>query len=199
MAEAVAAKRYAEALLRLAHGEGETQRFEQDIEFIIQTLKSDARLTKIFTHPRIKRAEKLELIDKLWKEHISKTVYNFMRLLIEKRRIYEIGMILKQYQIEVKRLKGIFMADVQTAFPLEASQSEELKSRLESLSGLKLEIKNRVKPEIIGGILVRIGDDVIDWRVSRMLNTLNEQMRRDELIGILDSAPEASRVIDVEK
>ncbi|HOT77807.1 MAG TPA: F0F1 ATP synthase subunit delta, partial [Candidatus Wallbacteria bacterium] len=59
--------------------------------------------------------------------------------------------------------------------------------------------KNRVKPEIIGGILVRIGDDVIDWRVSRMLNTLNEQMRRDELIGILDSAPEASRVIDVEK
>ncbi len=199
MAEAVAARRYAEALLRLAHNEGEQLKFEHDIEFIIQTLKADVRLSKIFTHPRIKRAEKLELIDKLWKPYTSKTVYNFMRLLIEKRRIYELNLILKQYQIEVKKLKGIYIADVQTAFVLENIQCEQLKTCLENLSGLKLEIKNKVKPEIIGGILVRIGDDVIDWRVSRMLNTLNEQMRRDELIGLNDSPPEPARVFDVEK
>lgn len=199
MAEAVAAKRYAEALLRLAHDEGEKKKFEDDIEFIIQTLNADKRLSKIFTHPRIRKAHKLELIDKMWKPHICKTVYNFMRLLIENRRIYELNLILRQYQIEVKRLKGIYLARVQTAFPLDAVQSEELRTRLESLSGLKLEIQNRIKPEIIGGILVRIGDDVIDWRVSRMLHSLNEHMRRDELIGIMDSGPETARVIDVEK
>ena len=199
MAEAVAAKRYAEALLRLAHGENEKEKFEHDIEFIIQTLKADVRLSKIFTHPRIKRVHKLELIDKLWKPYICNTVYNFMRLLIENRRIYELNLILKQYQIEVKQLKGIYLADVHTAFALESEQSEQLRLSLEKLSGLKLEIKNKIKPEIIGGILVRIGDDVIDWRVSRMLNTLNEKLRRDELIGLNDSAPEVARVIDVEK
>lgn len=199
MAEAVAAKRYAEALLRLAHDESEKKKFEEDIEFIIQTLNADKRLTKIFTHPRIRRADKLELIDRLWKQHICKTVYNFMRLLIEKRRIYELELILKQYQIEVKRMKGIFIADVHTAVPLDQALSDQLRTRLEALSGLKLEVRNRVKPEIIGGVLVRIGDDVIDWRVSRMLHALNEHMRRDELIGIMDSGPESSRVIDVEK
>jgi F-type H+-transporting ATPase subunit delta len=199
VAEAVAAKRYAEALLRLAHGENETEKFEHDIEFIIQTLKADVRLPKIFTHPRIRRAHKLELIDKLWKPYICKTVYNFMRLLIENRRIYELSLILKRYQIEVKKLKGIYLADVHTAFALESAQSEQLRLSLEKLSGLKLEIKNKVKPEIIGGILVRIGDDVIDWRVSRMLNTLNEKLRRDELIGLNDSGPEAARIIDVER
>ncbi len=199
MAETVAAKRYAEALLKLAHSGNEKKKFESDIEFIIQTLKADARLSKIFTHPRIKRAHKLELIDKLWKPYVCKTVYNFMRLLIENKRIYELNSILQQYQIEVKKQDGIFLAEVHTAFALESGQSEQLRTTLEKLSGWKLEIKNKVKPEIIGGISVRVGDYVIDWRVSRMLNTLNEKLRRDELIGLTDSPPEPARIIDVEK
>jgi len=199
VAETVAAKRYAEALLKLAHSGNEKKKFESDIEFIIQTLKADARLSKIFTHPRIKRAHKLELIDKLWKPYVCKTVYNFMRLLIENKRIYELNSILQQYQIEVKKQDGIFLAEVHTAFALESGQSEQLRTTLEKLSGWKLEIKNKVKPEIIGGISVRVGDYVIDWRVSRMLNTLNEKLRRDELIGLTDSPPEPARIIDVEK
>lgn len=199
MAEALAARRYAEALIRLAKDEGERLKFEEDISFIIGTLNLDARFTKILTHPRIKKSDKVELINKLWKPHVTKTVFNFMLLLIEKRRIYEINMILKQYDIEMKRLKGIYLANVQTAYPLDEKESGFLKAQLEKISGLKLEIKNKVRPEIIGGALVRIGDDVIDWRVSRMLNSLNESMRRDELIGIMDGAPEESRVINVEK
>jgi len=187
VAEAVVAKRYAEALIKLAKDDVERQRFEDDIAFILSTLKQDIRFSKVLNHPRIKKSDKLELIDKVWKPGICRTVYNFMRLLIEKRRIYELDFILKKYRIQMNIIKGIYVVRVHTAMPLEQAESEALRVKLEKMTGHKLEIKNRVHPEIIGGMMVRIGDDVIDWRYSRMLNDLNDLMRRNTLLGIFES------------
>lgn len=199
MAEAVVAKRYAEALISLAKDDAERQRFEDDIEFILSTLAKDPRFSKVLNHPRIKRGDKLSLIEKVWRPHISKTVFNFMRLLIEKHRIYELDFILRQYKIQMNILKGIYTARVYTAVPLEQAESTALKAQLEKITKLRIEIKNRVHPEMIGGAMVRIGDEVIDWRVSRMLNGINENMRRNELLGIFESDLADGRPDDIEK
>ncbi|MEZ7893125.1 MAG: ATP synthase F1 subunit delta [Candidatus Wallbacteria bacterium] len=184
MAEEVVASRYAEALIMLAHNENEVQRFEDDIEFIIQTIKLEPRLEKVLFHPFINKAQKLDLIEKIWKEHVHKTVFNFMKLLIDKRRINQLNAIYDEYVVQMNKVKGICIAKVETAVALEAVDAEKLKAQLEKVTALKLLIDNKVNPSIIGGLSVRIGDEVIDWRISRTLETLNEKLRENSLIKL---------------
>jgi len=184
VAEATVARRYAAALIKLAHNENEVQRFEDDIEFLIGVIKKDARLPKVLNHPRIKKTDKLELIAKIWKPYIHKTVFNFMRLLIEKRRITELDGIYEQYVIEMNKIKGVYVAQIETAVRLESTESDAIRERLEKLTGLKLVVENKVNPNAIGGVLARIGDQVIDWRVSRILSSWNERLRDNSVIGI---------------
>lgn len=184
MAETAVARRYAEALIQLAHNENEVRRFEDDIEFLIGVIKKDERLAKILNHPRIKKADKLALMDTIWKPYVHATVFNFMKLLIKKRRMCELDAIYEQYVIEMNRIKGVYIAQIETAFQLDQKESDAMKERLEKLTGLKLVIENKINPQAIGGVLARIGDQVIDWRVSRILSTWNEKLRDNALIGI---------------
>jgi len=184
VAKEVVASRYAEALIKLAHDENEVQRFEDDIEFIIGTIKLEPRLAKVLFHPFVNKVQKIELISKVWKTNIHKTVFNFMKLLIDKRRINELNAIYDEYIVQMNQIKGIYIARVETAVALDALDTEKLKARLEKVTSLKLLINNRVNPAIIGGLSVRIGDEIIDWRISRSLETLNEKLRENALINI---------------
>ncbi len=97
-------------------------------------------------------------------------------MLLERRRLSSIPEIFQQYQSLLLKEKGIVIADVTTAVPLDAAAETMIQKQLSALLGKDVEIHAQVDPAIIGGMVARIGDNLIDGSVSNQLRRLHERL-----------------------
>jgi F-type H+-transporting ATPase subunit delta len=97
-------------------------------------------------------------------------------MLLERRRLSSVPEIFEQYQALVLKEKGIVIADVTTAVPLDAAGEAMIGKQLSELVGKDVEVRTQVDPAIIGGMVARIGDNLIDGSVSNQLRRLHERL-----------------------
>ena len=116
---------YGEALFELAVEEGREEEFLSEVSALKELLGENPDFGKLMNHPRVLKEEKLAVLDEVFKGRISGELVGFLRLVISKDRYGEIDSILDYFIDEVKRVKGIGVAFVTTAFHLsEAKKSE---------------------------------------------------------------------------
>ncbi len=175
-------KTYGEALFELAVEEKKVDAFMEEITEIRKVLAQNTDFAKFMNHPKILKEEKLEVLENVFKGRISDELTGFLTLIVTKDRYHEIDAILDYFLTEVKSYKGIGIAHVTTASALSGAQQEEVEQKLlETTSYRQMEMHYAVDESLIGGMVIRIGDRVVDSSIKTKLNELTKQLMKIQL------------------
>lgn len=173
MAELVS-KKYALALFEAGLDLGKVSEFEKELDFVEAVFLQENKLIQILGHPKIKRDEKKGLIDELFKGRLSLEIVNFLYILIDKRRESNILDIVDQYKVLFNEHENILKVVAMTAVPME----ENLISKLATVLGNKLsktvELTNEVDKSILGGVLLKFDNRIIDGTLKGELESLGK-------------------------
>lgn len=169
-----AAKRYAQAVFELAKEQGTLDRWSNDLA-ILDALAGDPETMAYFTSPKQSESEKIALIDKALEDSQQET-RRLGQMLVRRRRLPIIPDLVQAFNEAVLKESGIAVADVTTAVPLDASGEALVKEQLKTMIGQDVELRTHVDPSIIGGLVVRIGDNLIDGSVSDRLRRMHERL-----------------------
>ncbi len=173
---------YGEALFELAVEEGKEDVFLDEIVVIQQAIKENPDFSRPMEHPQILKEQKLEVLENVFKGRISDELMGFLSLIVTKDRYDEIDGILEYYVNGIKALKGVGVASVKSASELSENLKKEIEKKLlETTSYKSMEIDYSVDPDLIGGIVIRIGDRVVDNSVQTKLNKLQHELMNVQL------------------
>ena len=173
---------YGEALFELAVEEGREEEFFSEVSALKELLGENPDFGKLMNHPRVLKEEKLAVLDEVFKGRISGELVGFLRLVISKDRYGEIDSILDYFIDEVKRVKGIGVAFVTTAFHLSEAKKSEVENKLLATTSFnRMEMHYQVDEDLIGGMVIRIGDRVVDSSVRSRLSELERELLRVQL------------------
>lgn len=170
------AQKYARAIYEVALEEKQLTQFGEQLVEVTDTVYSQADLTDFINHPRIKPEAKKEVIAKLFEGRLTKIVYNFLLLLVDKRRESLLKEILNEYTALANAAQDIVEAEVTVACALSAEQEAQLVKKLSVTTGKTVVIKTKIDKSILGGVVVKIGDKLIDGSVTRRMQVLKAQL-----------------------
>lgn len=168
------ARRYAQAVFELARDAQRFDDWERDLG-VLDAIMSDPVTSTYLQSPKTSHVDKRALLDKAM-ESAQPEAQRLTEMLLERRRLSSVPEIFEQYQALVLKEKGIVIADVTTAVPLDAAGEAMIGKQLSELVGKDVEVRTQVDPAIIGGMVARIGDNLIDGSVSNQLRRLHERL-----------------------
>ena len=175
-------KTYGEALFELAVEEGREDSLLEEIMALKKILKENPDFEKLMNHPKILKEDKLAVLDRVFKGELSDELTGFLRIIVTKDRYKEIDAILDYIILEIKKKKGIGIAYVTTAVPLNEAKQKEVEQKLLATTAFKkMEMHYQVEDDLIGGMVIRIGDRVVDSSVKAKLYELQRQLLRVQL------------------
>ena len=174
MARRAYSKRYAQAVFEIALEAGELERWQSELEQIVQVVH-DKDLLAFLENPKIHFAEKSKLLSGQMKK-FNPLSLNLVLLLMSRGRLDMIAEITDEYQRLLKSYRGIALAEVTTAVPLAKEEEQKLARHLGRIVGKKIEIKSEVNPDIIGGFVARIGDRLLDGSTRSKLAALKKEL-----------------------
>ena len=166
------ARKYSRAIFELAQDEGKLVPYGEELASARKDLDRVPGIWGYFANPELSRGDKKALVKKLFEGELSKNVYHFLLLLVDKRRMSLLPAIVEQYEAFSNEARHIVLADVTTARPLSKKQQEKLEDKLEVVTGKTVKVRLHEDPKIIGGVIVRIGDKRIDGSVTGKLSAL---------------------------
>ena len=174
MAERVSAMRYAQAVYRIAEEENKLDKWLQDLKAItLQT--ADAQIKAFLQNPKVHFKDKRRILaDKLG--GMNPTVLKLVYLLITKGRLALLPDISEEYGILYDKHHGIEQAEVITAVPLSEQEELDLKRHLSEITGKQVVVKTKVDPGKISGMIVRVGDKLIDGCTRSKLSALKREL-----------------------
>jgi F-type H+-transporting ATPase subunit delta len=179
----IVARRYAKALFALAKKAGKKAPAEygKDLEAFAAVLEASPDLLRVFANPVIaaedKKAVLAGVVDKLG---LKPNVVNFLSLLADKERLPIILEVAAYYRSLLDESEGVLRGQLVTAYALAEPRQDQIKTKLEKQSGKKLVLSFAVDPAILGGVLLKVGDKVLDASLRAQLEILKEQIKRGE-------------------
>ncbi len=175
-------KTYGEALFELAVEEGKIDVFLEELAGIRKILDANQDFGRLMNHPKILKEEKCEMLTNVFKGQISTELLGFLLLVVTKDRYQEIDAILDYFTMEVKKLKGIGVAFVTCAAPLNEIQKAQVEERLLAITPYrKMEMQFETDASLIGGMIIRIGDRVVDSSIRTRLDVLQKQLLKIQI------------------
>lgn len=164
---------YAEALLESAKVANLVDQIKDDLSSILDLLSESPNLRQFLENPLITPVAKKNVLNKLFYEQIHKSVFNFLLILVDRRRISLINAIIDKYLELAYQLESIIVAEVSTAILLTEVQEENLVNQLKRITSSK-QVKLVVHQDssLIAGFKVKIGSKIIDTSISGQLKQM---------------------------
>ncbi|CUH95493.1 hypothetical protein P22_1564 [Propionispora sp. 2/2-37] len=179
------AVKYAQALFELASEQQRPDEVAAQLHMVVETVTEHQELATLLYHPRIPATAKKETISKIFSQELTESVYRFLMLLIDKHREAILPAIEEEYTKFVNETNHVMEAMVTTAMPLAASEEAALSAKLSRVTGKKVILRTTIDQAIIGGIIVKMGDKLIDGSVVRQLQVLKNSLLSNEAkIGV---------------
>lgn len=172
MAELIS-KRYALALFEAGLDLGKIDNFDKELDFVKAVFEGEKKLIQILGHPKINKNEKKGLIDELFKERLSLEMVNFLYILIDKRREIYILDIIDQYKLLFNEHENIVKVVAMTAIPMEEKSKAKLATVLGNKLGKNVELTNEVDKSILGGVLLKLENKIMDGTLRSQLESLS--------------------------
>lgn len=169
-----AAKRYAEAIFSLAKERGTLDPWADDLTRL-DALMHDSQAEGFFANPNVPRDEKLRVLDEALAEG-QPEARNLAHILVDNDRVTEIPEIVRLYNEALLADRGIAIAHVTTAEPLQPAEQDAVKAQLNRIVGKEIELRLQTDPSIIGGVVARVGDMLIDGSVINQLRRLRARL-----------------------
>jgi len=170
--------RYANALFALAREKDILDAVERDFPPALRLTVGNPELKAVLEHPAIGNGEKKNLIEPILKDRINETLFDFINLLIDKKRESYLGIIKEDFDELLREHRGMRIARVFTPFELSSGLRQTLIDGLSKSTGKTVEIEEVVDPSLIGGIRVQIGDKVFDGSIRSRLAQVRESLGR---------------------
>ena len=168
------AKRYAQAIASIAKEQGSWDEWAQDMH-LLANLAADHGFRQLMESPKVAQSQKLSFVD----EHLAQVsllARQLTKLLVMKHRVELLPDLADAFQLLLDEQRGVEHVLVTTAIPLEVADQATLKQRLEAYTGKQVSVAMEVDPSIIGGVVIRIGDKVIDGSTQGRLEGLRRQL-----------------------
>jgi len=179
------ARRYARALGDLAAERGLLETVERELGRVAAVIRDDAEIRTTIESQRVPAEVKLDLLVRAAGEQASEVTKLFLRLVVNKRRERFLPDMYREFVAYADKVRDVVEVEVRSAQPLGDEELAGLRDGLSRFTGKQVRIRNVVTPEIIGGVVARIGDLVMDGSVARRLERLKESLRgtRLEIVG----------------
>lgn len=175
-------KTYGDALFETAIESGRLDEYFQEAEVVGEVLRTNEDFIRLMNHPKVSKEEKLSVLESCFSEKISRELLGIMRLTVMKDRFSEIDSILQTFLAQVKEYKNIGRAKVVAAMELSDKQKEQVRQKLlDTTKYVEFEIDYEVDPSLIGGMVIRIGDRVVDSSIRTKLHGLSRDLSKIQL------------------
>ncbi|MEY8391057.1 ATP synthase F1 subunit delta [Lachnospiraceae bacterium] len=175
-------KTYGDALFELAVESGQMDEMLEEARGIQRILHDNDELSKLMNHPKIVKEEKIEILEQIFKGRVRDEITGLMRMLVSKSHYGEMESVFTYFIDQVKEYKNIGTAYVTVPMPLIDSQKEQVKKKLlETTKYVEFEMHYDVDEGLIGGMVIRIGDRVIDSSVRSRLVALTRELSKIQL------------------
>lgn len=168
--------RYVAAFIGLAEKLDLLDKFDADLMLIKETFDKNEDLKSFMEHPLIQVNDKKEVIDSIFREHISVYTLNLFKLLIEKNRVLILPLLVEHYKGMLDKKRNITTAQVITAIEIDEEIKNRVKDKLQSLLNCTINIKSVIDTSIIAGMVVRIDDKIVDGSIKTKLDNMKKQL-----------------------
>ena len=177
------ARRYAKALLLIGKEDGQTETYREELNTFAELVKNQGALEQALVNPLYDAADRKKVLGSVLKKlSLSKVMNSFLLLLFEKGRVGFLSSINEFYQKLADELKGVARASLVSATALSSETIEKIRASLSKKTGKDIILEIDEDPGLIGGIVTRIGDLVLDGSVKTQLLNMRESLKRGESV-----------------
>ena len=170
--------RYAESLFDLAKEENKVTQYLDDIKLVGEVLGSDPQIVQFFNHVLIENEKKIQLLDQSFKGNVDQYVLNFLKLLVQSRRIRYIDDIVKSYIKLSNQYLGIEEGMIYTPYELTDQQIQDIEKAISQKENKKVTLKVSIDPSLLGGIKVQIANRIYDGTIKNKVEMLKKELLR---------------------
>lgn len=178
MLKGAVAGRYAEALYGIAVRDNIVDSLENELKTVVEVIETSPEFKKVLYHPRITANEKKEVVKTLFTGRLSQVTVDFLSTVIDKQRENFLGDMVAVFVDLANKARNITDIHVTSAAELTAQQKQMMSDNLCKVAGRKVQISYSVDPSLMGGVVARIGDKVIDGSIRTRLASLREHLRQ---------------------
>ena len=176
MAEDPKTAGYAKALFEIARSEGEIDRVADELFRVARVLEKQHELRQTLTDIAVPAEGKQKLVDDLLGEKVSHHTLNILKFIVDQGRARDLVHIADELARMAEEESNRELAEVRTAVPLDDEQQKRLAEALGAATGKNVSVKVIVDPSVLGGVVARVGDVVIDGSVKHKLDLLKERL-----------------------
>jgi len=165
---------YAQALISIAQEHDLVDNIAQDVQGLLDLLETSVDLKEFLANPVLQAEAKKAALQQIVGEQVHTYTLNFLKLLADRGRISFLDKICHQYQTILRQLRNIALAEITSTVDLTDAQQQALKDKVKSVTGAQdVELILTLDPELIGGVVVKIGSQVIDLSLRGQLRRIS--------------------------
>jgi F-type H+-transporting ATPase subunit delta len=176
MAELAVVRRYARALFDSANRSGGVDQVEEDLKAVDQVLRQVPRLQSVLRAPTITATRKKHLLAHAFGTRVGPLTMRFLTLVVERRRQDVLTDVYAEFLRLANALRNILPVEVTSATPLTDAERDALARSLAKRTGKQIVLQVDIDPALMGGVVIRMGDTVIDGSVRTRLAQLRERL-----------------------
>ena len=169
-----APRRYADAAFEIALRDGTVETWRKELDSAAE-VSAETELGRVLANPAIPLDERVKVAEKVFAS-ISGPTRNLILLLVRRRRIEQLPRVAAEFRRLDDQRNGLTHATATSAAPLGADEIQAITARLEELTGGKVALETAVDPSLLGGVVVRVGDRLLDGSVRGRLERLRNQL-----------------------
>jgi F-type H+-transporting ATPase subunit delta len=164
------ASQFAKALFLIGEALGQEEKTGEDLQLISQAIRSELKLKEVFEKKKVPFETKQKVIKEIFRGKVEPLVEGFIQLLISVSQEHLISEITKEYAKVLYENKRKALVEVITAVPLAEKELEKVERKVRSWLGQEVILRPRVDPSLIGGVVIKAGDKLIDASVRKQLS-----------------------------
>jgi len=170
---------YAEALMSLAKSHNLSDRFGEDVSFILSLLQESDELRQFLGSPLPEANDKKQVLRQIAGEQLHPYMLSFLMLLVDRRRILFLEGICQQYQALLRKLNRTVLAEVSSTVELTEEQQQTVIAKVQQMTDAeRVELQTNIDPELIGGVFVKVGSQVLDASIRGQLRRITNSLMK---------------------
>lgn len=182
MSEIRVASRYAKSLIELAIEKGVLEEVHNDMQLFANTVRSNTGLLMLLKNPIVQNEKKLNILKGIFGGKVSTLTMEFFKIVSRKNRESNLLAVADEFEERYRVQKGIVRAEVITAFPITDEMRKDFKAIVTKLTSKQPELIEKIDKSIIGGYILRVGDQQIDESIQSKLEELKSQFSHNPYV-----------------
>lgn len=179
------ASRYAKSLLLLAEERNELEQIKNEMELLNKIIGENPDLKIMLRSPLVKKDKKIQVLNLIFKDGIGSLVSSFIKIIAHNNREHLLYYISGSFVDLYNEMNKIITANVTSAVALDNDMRDKIRNIISVLDNSEILIDEKVNEDLIGGLVLRVGDQQVDASVSRQLRLLKNELITEEYISKL--------------